>query len=126
MKSPSEKAVEIINWAMNVKGLKQIEIEDRALIPRGTVGKWRINGSQNITANNLGKILLAFPQINADWVMRDCGEMLLDGAEERVAEKVKPSVNDYDMEFVNALIDENKSLKKKLESAQKAINAMLS
>lgn len=126
MKSPSEKTVEIINWAMNVKGLKQIEIEDRALIPRGTIGKWRLNGSQNITANNLGKILLAFPQINTDWVMRDCGEMLSEVVESKVAEPEKPSVVEYDIEFVNSLIDENKLLKKKLESAQKAINAMLS
>lgn len=127
MKSPSEKAVEIIQWAMDEKGMKQIEIEDKSGITRGTIGKWRLTGSQNITANNLGKLLLLFPQINADWVMRDVGDML--NIESRLNRRVTDNslpISDFDPEYIKSLIDENKELKKKLENAQKAITAMLS
>lgn len=71
MKSPTEKCCEAIRWAMQAKDLKQYQIEDKCAIPRGSIGKWLTNERKSLSAENVGRVLLAFPEIDADWMMRD-------------------------------------------------------
>lgn len=128
MKSPAEKAVEIVEWAISVKGMTQVAIEDRAKIARGTIGKWRYKECNMLSATNLGKLLVAFPEISAEWAMRDEGPMLkTDSIKQDTTTTITGSVEE--ITFLKAqnekLIDEAKELMRKLEQARKMLSAIL-
>lgn len=115
MKSPTEKTCEVIKWVMAHKGMTVMAIEDRSGIPRGSIGKWLACERKSISAENVGKILLAFPEVCADFVMRDKGGMFGDDAPDPA-----PAPNDE----ITRLRSENVRLKGMLDAAQTYIAAL--
>lgn len=76
MKTPTERTCEAVRWAMHAKELNVVEIEDRGGINRGQIGKWLSGERKSISAENAAKILMEFPEVSAEWLMRDEGNML--------------------------------------------------
>lgn len=50
MKSPTEKCCEFIRILMSEHGMRQIAVEDKCGIPRGSIGKWLTNDRKSLSA----------------------------------------------------------------------------
>lgn len=112
MKSPTEKCCEFIKYLKNEKKMRQIEIEDKCDIPRGSIGKWLSNDRKSLSAENISRVLRAYPELSADWMMRDESDHQM---------FVMSEDNDRERE----LMAEVNSLKEQLAAAQDYISALL-
>jgi len=113
MKSPTEKICEVIRWLTTEKGMAVSTIEKRCGIGQNQIGKWLQGERKSISAENVGKILLAFPDVSADFVMRDKGDMF-----------GKSKTTDAPSNELARLREENVRLKEMLEAAQTYIAAL--
>ena len=112
MKSPTEKCCEFIRILMSEHGMRQIAVEDKCGIPRGSIGKWLTNDRKSLSAENVSRVLLAFPELSADWMMRDEANYPMLGSPEK-------------SERERTLEEENQSLRAQLDAAQQYISVLL-
>lgn len=112
MKSPTEKCCDFIKYLKNEKKMKQIDIEDMCKIPRGSIGKWLSNDRKSLSAENISRVLIAFPELSADWMMRNEDDFPMYGRSEDSASE-------------SALMKEVESLKEQLAAAHEYIAVLL-
>jgi len=67
---------------MDYSNLNDNKITVIAGISNGLIGKGRTRGS--ISQENISKILIAFPDLDANWLLTGKGEMLLESKQENV------------------------------------------
>jgi len=131
MKSIIEKALEVVKYESEKRDMPVYRLEDNCGISRGSISKWEtIPGeSSKFSAMNVSKLLIAFPEISADWMMRDDDKFtMLKRAEAPVnpydfTARVHESVKDRSE--MDALVAENKRLTDEIESLQKRLKTAI-
>jgi len=111
---------------MKYKGLNDNKITVEAGIANGIIGKARKRGS--LSLENISKLLLTYPELDADWLIIGKGEMLKDHSDKLEVHKVENCLlcaekdrtisvlkasNDYMKEATEDLKDRIKDLEKK-------------
>lgn len=103
---------------MNVKGLNDNQITVKAGLSQGAIGKQRKKG-RGLSVESIAKILYAYPELNADWLLTGRGEMEMNSDND--VENEDDSL--FDSNFCKSII---KSQQNTIHSQQSTISVLSS
>ena len=71
-----EKFIDRLEMFMNAQGINDNQLTISARLSVGLIGKCK-KDRKGMTSDSIEKILLAYPDLSADWLLTGRGEMLL-------------------------------------------------
>lgn len=123
MFTPTENTISVIRYLVDEKGLGQKEIERNCDINDSLVNKWYHQKVDKILVDNVGKLLLRYKDIRAEYILRGEGPMMYSQMGDESPESLGKKLAEMEKELAarQQLIDD---LKERLDAANNYIDAM--